>query len=95
MQKAHTVTAEGGVLQLKSLTDVYCKVVCSVLNFGFEWCAEQLYKASHQYTTPGTTWSYLSCHLQFAAAMAVRALLSSHPSIGHLCAAGFRFRLTD
>ena len=41
---------------------------------GFMECARALYKHSSQHTEePGTKWAYLSCHLQFAGAMAVAA----------------------
>merc|ERR1711998_31827 len=39
----------------------------------FEHCAEQLYGQLKHTKPPGTTWTYLSCHLQFAGAMAVAA----------------------
>lgn len=40
---------------------------------GFADCAQKLYEASKHYVAPRTTWKYLSCHLQFAGAMAVEA----------------------
>jgi hypothetical protein len=36
------------------------------------YCAQRLYKKSTKWTTPNTTFQYLSNHLQFAGAMAVR-----------------------
>uniref|UniRef100_A0A7S0LI79 Beta-lactamase-related domain-containing protein n=1 Tax=Coccolithus braarudii TaxID=221442 RepID=A0A7S0LI79_9EUKA len=40
---------------------------------GFMGCAESLYNNLTYYTAPGVTWTYLSCHLQLAGAMAVAA----------------------
>lgn len=39
----------------------------------YEVCAQRLYEASEDWVEPGTTWQYLSGHLQFAGAMAVAA----------------------
>ena len=39
----------------------------------FSKCAQALYEASTSYVAPGTRFEYLSCHLQFAGAMAVAA----------------------
>jgi len=48
-------------------------VKCASKNGDFMDCAHQLYNASAKYEAPGRTWQYLSCHLQFAGAMAVAA----------------------
>jgi len=63
----------GDLLSFTSGFTEDAEVRCAERNFDFEGCAEQLYKASKKYTKPGVTWTYLSCHLQFAGAMAVAA----------------------
>ena len=46
---------------------------CSSAQSDFMECAERLYHSLTNEGEPGTVWSYLSCHLQLAGAMAVAA----------------------
>jgi len=40
--------------------------------FGYEFCAKQIYDDAKQWAEPGTTFQYLSGHLQLAGAMAIK-----------------------
>jgi len=61
---------------LLSFTSGLLEDATDICELGFEYCAQRLYKASSgekQWTTPNTTFQYLSGHLQFAGAMAAEA----------------------
>jgi CubicO group peptidase (beta-lactamase class C family) len=58
---------------LLTFTSGYTKDSYVLCKQGFAECAQKLYEKSEHYVAPRTTWSYLSCHLQFAGAMAVEA----------------------
>lgn len=59
---------------LLSFTSGYKKDAHTLLcESNFSECAQKLYEKSDKYVAPGTTWTYLSCHLQFAGAMAEAA----------------------
>jgi CubicO group peptidase (beta-lactamase class C family) len=60
---------------LLSFTSGYMSDSMSGCGYGGEFseCAKKLYENSKHKAAPGTQWAYLSCHLQFAGAMAVAA----------------------
>jgi hypothetical protein len=61
--------------QLLSFTSGYSDDESSGCGFGGQFleCAQKLYEATEHKYEAGTHWAYLSCHLQFAGAMAVAA----------------------
>jgi CubicO group peptidase (beta-lactamase class C family) len=58
---------------LMTFTSGYTKDAMVLCTKSFPECAQKLYEKSSHYVAPKTTWTYLSCHLQFAGAMAVEA----------------------
>merc|ERR1712196_296807 len=58
---------------LLSFTSGYESDGYSMCWSGFDACAQKLYQKLKHRAKPGTTWTYLSCHLQFAGAMAAAA----------------------
>lgn len=60
---------------LLSLTSGFQVDASPVCGFGKDYltCAEEMYNNTTKYTTPRTVWTYLSCHHQFAGAVAVAA----------------------